>query len=1482
MFVGSPLQTCPLLSAEEKAVQLPCQPLGRGNNGVLWFHWLSSEPNDDKDHPWGTEPCPRSMPLIVPGPDSSPLVPAARKSAPHREQPRVSRPAGAPLFVSWASYEQRSPAVPRALPRLGGQWVPVGGFSTRTASCSHMNNNDSRLSDSLVLGRLRTSVLQSEYGMGGLGDAGRGRPPRGFPGTEMLYVTNAAVVTRPYTAVTRLTALQAAGGSFKPAGEFTASCFSQVHDVKEQLGTLGIITAGMMASPATFALSELDCLTLSVDPTPGLPPPLAGLRGRDGSCVHRLTLMQTQPLVSLQLLCHPAGKVEGRTPHVCAVASKTWNGSKSSTTVEERCCQPRGGRPGADSDLRCGAGTDEGGCPGKQEMGVASRDREPRCLLDSQVWRPLNAPGALAVLGSPAPLCTLSYTPPCPLQGLSSRSHFDKRSSLYCDGELSHHRCPLLSAIHPLGIEGTSEAPLMIPVCLVGPRGSEGQCFTEEIQEWLFSEFILNDVNTRPVLHRTLGTEGKADLKTTVCACSPCPPGTRGPGGKPGEEEVFAVCGKSKLLTPACGEGKRRVRAFRFLAVWGPRACAQPEFPSKNSETCIRWLCTPLWEGPGPCSSPHDFRDCLNLPFGTQGRSRRLKPFSYKQEMGRRKGFCTWEGPTGLPGGVRGGDTHCLVFSVTLAAETSERNGKQARSVVSGEGHKGLKQHDNAGRGADTMLTRAGDHRSLCWCEFLTRTQGLKHQHGARDMLWSWVPAVEGRRGLTGRSLESACSQEGARLPLTTLVPSRWALEEQSISTDRTEQRETPGRVHPGEEAGDPGKCLFITLGKGSSLNSPRVSFQERRQGSAGDGWEEDGTRYGGTVYREVLRRTPRREPGSWHLDIESQSQRRDGRGALVTEEGLQATESRQAVGAGTGKERLLFYSFQKERSSADVLTLAQHSGCNARPSVQLARVLRGPAYPSMPGALGVQLCLWPGWALHPHPVQTGLCPDTACWPPEPSAPSKRVNRAGLAVGAAAGPGDPGEGAAEQGGCVYLEGSGRVFQTSFWKKQASLLPLLLRYQTHPAETLAFHWLSPCQERSFSSSCWVLLVVQGVRAPPSDKHVNYPTSMSQCVHDLWGQNPSALGWVGGCWLQGETALKTPSILSSNKASDRAQGERLIALWSWASCLPLMYALGAQALQALWVVDKGHHLDPGTRGPFVPGGRGLPKRELEGAVTPGAQAILLWGKSIPYPPFGEPSLSGTEGMVCSATEGSRQLEAQGTNCEASPPSNGIPVTLSATGLSCSQELIHAGARRKEQAEGKISKPDSVVAEFGDDREMEEQLKGTPKPQPGLDPVLLRQGWGHRCIPGVPGIPFPANSPDLPLGSLWLPTTPATVSALVLPTVTPPSAKEETDSVQPLQPPCCSALNRWLFRVFMESRGQSWPGGGKRLPLEGSQGDAESRLGKGKRKSLPPQTVKDGPAMTCEGHQASQLWNLPVSWAAQILPSPRDVIIGGKERG
>ena len=34
------------------------------------------------------------------------------------------------------------------------------------------------------------------------------------------------------------------------------------------------------------------------------------------------------------------------------------------------------------------------------------------------------------------------------------------------------------------------------------------------------------------------------------------------------------------------------------------------------------------------------------------------------------------------------------------------------------------------------------------------------------------------------------------------------------------------------------------------------------------------------------------------------------------------------------------------------------------------------------------------------------------------------------------------------------------------------------------ESVAFHWLSPCQERRLSSSCSALLLLQGVRAPPA--------------------------------------------------------------------------------------------------------------------------------------------------------------------------------------------------------------------------------------------------------------------------------------------------------------------------------------------------------------------------------------------------------------
>ena len=74
---------------------------------------------------------------------------------------------------------------------------------------------------------------------------------------------------------------------------------------------------------------------------------------------------------------------------------------------------------------------------------------------------------------------------------------------------------------------------------------------------------------------------------------------------------------------------------------WGPQVL---------QKLCIRLLCTSPKEDPGPCPLLYDcfltafplflhshtslIIDCLNLPFGTQGRPRRLKPFSSKQETG--------------------------------------------------------------------------------------------------------------------------------------------------------------------------------------------------------------------------------------------------------------------------------------------------------------------------------------------------------------------------------------------------------------------------------------------------------------------------------------------------------------------------------------------------------------------------------------------------------------------------------------------------------------------------------------------------------------------------------------------------------------------------------------------------------------------------------------------------------------------------------
>ena len=97
---------------------------------------------------------------------------------------------------------------------------------------------------------------------------------------------------------------------------------------------------------------------------------------------------------------------------------------------------------------------------------------------------------------------------------------------------------------------------------------------------------------------------------------------------------------------------------FWFQPVW---ACAQPEVTilcrggglssEGRTQRSVSDFSTQLpprpqeeW-APGPmlhyCFFLHFLTplisSCLNLPFGTQGRSRRLKPFSYKQAMGDTK-----------------------------------------------------------------------------------------------------------------------------------------------------------------------------------------------------------------------------------------------------------------------------------------------------------------------------------------------------------------------------------------------------------------------------------------------------------------------------------------------------------------------------------------------------------------------------------------------------------------------------------------------------------------------------------------------------------------------------------------------------------------------------------------------------------------------------------------------------------------------------
>ena len=111
--------------------------------------------------------------------------------------------------------------------------------------------------------------------------------------------------------------------------------------------------------------------------------------------------------------------------------------------------------------------------------------------------------------------------------------------------------------------------------------------------------------------------------------------------------------------------------AFWFQPVRDPCACAQPEVTilhlggglssHRRTQRCVsdcHALLLRRNQDPAPllhycflmpflcfCIPSHLMSNCLNLPFGTQGRSRRLKPFSYKQETrDTEKSFCTWGG----------------------------------------------------------------------------------------------------------------------------------------------------------------------------------------------------------------------------------------------------------------------------------------------------------------------------------------------------------------------------------------------------------------------------------------------------------------------------------------------------------------------------------------------------------------------------------------------------------------------------------------------------------------------------------------------------------------------------------------------------------------------------------------------------------------------------------------------------------------------
>ena len=103
-------------------------------------------------------------------------------------------------------------------------------------------------------------------------------------------------------------------------------------------------------------------------------------------------------------------------------------------------------------------------------------------------------------------------------------------------------------------------------------------------------------------------------------------------------------------------------------------------------DICIRSSCLSLEEEPGPCPKLHDcflttfplflhsfpplISNCLHLPFGIQGKSRKLKLFSYKQVTGDTERLLYPGGPHSLCLVSVVGDSPCCMSFKNPSADS--------------------------------------------------------------------------------------------------------------------------------------------------------------------------------------------------------------------------------------------------------------------------------------------------------------------------------------------------------------------------------------------------------------------------------------------------------------------------------------------------------------------------------------------------------------------------------------------------------------------------------------------------------------------------------------------------------------------------------------------------------------------------------------------------------------------------------------------